>query len=108
MGRPRGRPRKTENKAILGSNIPEIKENKAIEDEKPPEKEIGQEVDPFFANKSLFRVDEVAYYFGYEKSTIYRWIDHGILIAEKYKGTYRISREAILSCRFRSQVDPLI
>lgn len=59
-------------------------------------------------NKSLFRPDEAANYFGYGVSTIYTWIQHGILKAEKYKGTYRISREAILTCRFRSQLDTLV
>jgi len=63
--------------------------------------------DPMLPNKPLFRPDEVADYFGYGISTIYTWIQHGILKAEKYKGTYRISREAILTCRFRSQLDPL-
>uniref|UniRef100_A0A6H1ZD33 Putative DNA binding, helix-turn-helix domain containing protein n=1 Tax=viral metagenome TaxID=1070528 RepID=A0A6H1ZD33_9ZZZZ len=63
--------------------------------------------DPMLPNKPLFRPNEVADYFGYEISTIYTWIQHGILKAEKYKGTYRISREAILTCRLRSQIDPL-
>jgi len=57
--------------------------------------------DPRLANKSLFRPDEAADYFGYGISTIYTWIQHGILKAERYEGTYRISRESILACRFR-------
>jgi excisionase family DNA binding protein len=64
--------------------------------------------DPRLPNKSLFRPDEAADYFGYGKSTIYLWIDHGILRAEKYRGTYRIPREAILECRFKSKYDPLL
>ena len=58
-------------------------------------------------NKSLFRVDEVADYFGYSRSTIYLWIDHGILQAERYGGTFRVSRESILKCRFKSSIDTL-
>ena len=64
--------------------------------------------DPRLPNKSLFRVDEVAAYFEVGRSTIYLWIDHGILKGEKYGSTLRISREAILACRFRSKFDPLV
>lgn len=58
--------------------------------------------------KSLFRIDEVADYFNVGRSTIYLWISHGILTAEKYNGgIMRISREAILNCRFNNQLKPL-
>lgn len=57
------------------------------------------------SNKSLFRPDEVADYFNISRSTVYLWIDHGILKAEKIGGTIRISREAILSCRFNNKIN---
>jgi excisionase family DNA binding protein len=58
-------------------------------------------------NKDLFRVDEVATYFDVSRSTVYLWIDHGILIAEKYGGTIRIPRESVENCRFTNKLDPL-
>ncbi|MDY7038186.1 MAG: helix-turn-helix domain-containing protein [Thermodesulfobacteriota bacterium] len=63
--------------------------------------------DPRLPDKSLFRVDEVAAYFGYKRDAIYRWIQHGILEAEQYPGNYRITREAILECRFKARFDPM-
>lgn len=63
--------------------------------------------DPNLSQKSLFRVDEVADYFNIAKSTVYLWIDHGILSAEKYNGTIRIPRESILSCRFKNKINSL-
>jgi excisionase family DNA binding protein len=57
--------------------------------------------------KALFRVDEVSAYFNVARSTIYLWIDHGILSAEKYGGTIRIARDAIIACRFNNQINPL-
>lgn len=50
-------------------------------------------------DKALFRIDEVANYFGVHERTIRLWIDHGHLIAEKIVGTIRISRPSILRCR---------
>lgn len=71
------------------------------------ESEINQiNDDPNLPDKSLFRVDEVADYFGFSRSTIYLWIDHGILKAEKYRGSLRISRVSILNCRFIYKKDP--
>lgn len=70
--------------------------------------EIEQVIDdPMLPPKSLFSTDEVSAYFGIARSTVYLWIDHGILEAEKYGGTIRISREAILACRFNSRLKPL-
>lgn len=63
--------------------------------------------DPGLSKKSLFRIDEVSAYFCVSRSTIYLWVDHGILGAEKYNGTIRIPREAILTCRFNNQMKPL-
>ena len=64
--------------------------------------------DPGLPQKSLFRVDEVASYFDVNRSTIYLWMDHGILGYEQYGGTKRIPRKAILECRFRNKKDPLL
>lgn len=56
--------------------------------------------------KPLWRVDETALYFDVDRSTIYLWIDHGILVAEKYKGVIRIPRESIRKLRESSKVSP--
>lgn len=63
--------------------------------------------DPFLPKKSLFRPDEAATYFDVARSTIYLWMDHGILEFEQYRGIKRISRDAILKCRFKSKRDVL-
>ena len=47
-------------------------------------------------DKQLFRVDEVATIFDVSRSTIYLWIAHGHLTAEKYVGTIRVTRKSIL------------
>ena len=72
--------------------------------------------DPLLPKKSLFRVEEAAQYFGVARSTIYLWIDHGILKAEKYKlnesipggGMIRIPRASLLGCRFNARFDPML
>ena len=58
-------------------------------------------------NKDLFRVEEVAAYFDVSRSTIYLWIDHGILIAEKYRGIIRVPRESVEKCRMSHRIEPL-
>lgn len=58
-------------------------------------------------NKPLLRVDEVSTYFDVSVKTIYLWIDHGILEAEKYHGIIRISREAVRTFRLSSKMKPL-
>ena len=58
-------------------------------------------------NKVLLRVDEVADYFGVARSTIYLWIDHGILEAEKYRGVIRVPRESVNACRMNGKMTPL-
>lgn len=80
---------------------------KTGENVKIVEPEIIIKDDPRLPDKSNFRPDEVAYYFGVVRSTIYNWIDNGILDASKIKGTIRISREAILRCRFINLLKPL-
>lgn len=57
--------------------------------------------------KPLLRVDEVATYFDVTEKTIYLWIDHGLLDAEKYKRVIRITRESILKFRLASKLSPL-
>jgi excisionase family DNA binding protein len=57
--------------------------------------------------KPLWRVDEVAEHFDVTRQTIYLWIDHGQLEAEKYKGVIRIPRDSIINFRLASRVRPL-
>jgi excisionase family DNA binding protein len=57
--------------------------------------------------KPLLRVDEVATYFDVTEKTIYLWIDHGLLEAEKYKRVIRITRESIVKFRLASKLSPL-
>jgi len=57
--------------------------------------------------KSLYRVDEVAEYFNVNRSTVYRWIDNGVLKSEKYVKTIRISRESIEQLREDCKHDPM-
>ena len=57
--------------------------------------------------KSLYRVDEVAEYFNVNRSTVYRWIDNGVLKSEKYVKTIRISRESIEQLREDCKHDPV-
>ena len=52
---------------------------------------------PDLPNKTLFRPDEVAKFFAVSPSTIYRWVDEGILNACKpAAGTVRIFRVSII------------
>ena len=83
------------------------KKEPKVETVKIIEPEIVVKDDPMLPQKSNFRPDEAAYYFDVNRSTIYNWIDNGILKATKIGGTIRIPREAILSCRFVNRLDPL-
>ena len=56
--------------------------------------------------KPLLRVDEVASYFDVTEKTIYLWIDHGLLAAEKYKRVIRVTRESIAQFRLASKMNP--
>jgi hypothetical protein len=60
--------------------------------------------DPRLPDKSLFRKDEAASYFGVTVRCIDRWLDHGHLEKEKIVGVVRIPRKSILRCRFRKAV----
>ena len=55
--------------------------------------------------KPLLRVDEVATYFDVTNRTIYLWIDHGLLQAEKYNGIIRIPRDSIKNFRLASRMN---
>lgn len=57
-------------------------------------------------SKPLWRVDEVAMYFDVARSTVYLWIDHGLLEAEKLRGVMRVTRESIVKFRLSSRVNP--
>ena len=56
--------------------------------------------------KPLWRVDEVAAYFDVARSTVYLWIDHGLLEAEKLRGVIRVTRQSILRLRLASRINP--
>ena len=45
-------------------------------------------------DKKLLRPDEVAAFWRVSVSTIYRWIDLGIVNGEKKGGTIRVTRES--------------
>lgn len=52
-------------------------------------------------NKKLYRVSEVADYFGVTDRTVYLWIEHGHLKTELTPhGQWRITRESVDECRF--------
>ncbi|MCK9229250.1 MAG: helix-turn-helix domain-containing protein [Syntrophales bacterium] len=57
--------------------------------------------------KELLRPDEVAYYLDVSRSTVYLWIDHGLLTAEQYApgGTIRVPRDAVENLRLRCKKD---
>lgn len=54
-------------------------------------------------DKELLRVDEVATYFDVSTRTIYLWIDHGHLKAEKYMRTVRITRKSVVNFRLAAK-----
>lgn len=58
-------------------------------------------------SKPLWRVDEAAAHFDVTRQTIYLWIDHGLLKAEKYNGVIRIPRESIKNFRLTARINPL-
>lgn len=51
-------------------------------------------------DKTLLRVEEVADFFSVTNRTIYLWIEHGHLEAERTPGrSIRILRESVKNCR---------
>jgi len=91
--------------------IPKGSKNKknsvVVENIKVVEPEAVVKDDPLLPKKSLFRVDEVAMYFQVSNKTIYLWIDHGLLDAEKYSGIIRVPRKSVLSFRLASRINAL-
>jgi len=57
--------------------------------------------------KALLRVGEVAKHFQVSEKTIYLWIDHGLLEAEKYERIIRIPRESVENFRLARKMTPL-
>ncbi len=52
-------------------------------------------------DKRLLRVEEVAEFFSVTRRTIYLWIEHGYLEAERTPTkSIRITRESVQKCRF--------
>ncbi len=58
-------------------------------------------------DKELLRVDEVASHLNISKSTVYLYIDHGLLEAEKLGGCVRVLRESVVKFRLASKLKPL-
>ena len=58
------------------------------------------------SKKEMLRVDEVAEFLDVGKSTVYLWIDHGLLAAEKYRGVIRIPRESLEAFRLMHKIQP--
>lgn len=56
--------------------------------------------------RALLTIQEVARYFYVSERTVYLWIDHGLLEAEKYRRVYRISKKSVLNFRLKHRVDP--
>ena len=56
--------------------------------------------------KKMLRVDEVAEFLDVGRSTVYLWIDHGLLAAEKYRGVIRVSRESLENFRLIHRTQP--
>lgn len=44
-------------------------------------------------NPNFYTIDEIHYFFGVHKATVYRWIREGMIPAKKYGLTWRIPRE---------------
>jgi excisionase family DNA binding protein len=54
--------------------------------------------------KELFRVGEVADYFGVTDRTVYLWIEHGHLKTEQTPaGQFRVTKESLDKCRFQKR-----
>ncbi len=54
---------------------------------------------PKLPDKELLRVDEVAKFWSVAVSTVYSWVDQGIMQATKKGGTVRIPRDEALKSR---------
>ena len=58
------------------------------------------------AKKEMLRVSEVAEFLDVGRSTVYQWIDHGLLAAEKYRGIIRVPRESLENFRLIHKIEP--
>jgi len=56
--------------------------------------------------KEMLRVDEVAEFLDVGKSTVYLWIDHGLLAAEKYRGIIRVPKKSLENFRLVHRTQP--
>jgi excisionase family DNA binding protein len=56
--------------------------------------------------RELLTIAEVAEFFRVTQQTIYLWIDHGLLVAEKYRRVIRVTKTSVDSFRLRSRVNP--
>lgn len=56
--------------------------------------------------RALLTVQEVARYFYVSERTVYLWIDHGLLGAEKYRRIIRITKKSVLEMRKKFRIDP--
>jgi len=50
-------------------------------------------------DKPNLNVKEVAEFWGVDRSTVYRWIEKGVIVAVKKGGGLRIPRESALECK---------
>lgn len=63
----------------------------------PKIEQLDLPLGPDLPNKTLFRPDEVAKFFSVSRSTVYQWVDEGILKACKpAAGSIRIFRSSII------------
>ena len=59
-------------------------------------------------NKDFYQVQEIADHFRVSRSTIYNYIDHGILPnCKKIGGSVRIPKKSIEECLLLAQIEPL-
>ena len=85
--------------ARAGKPLPEVKKVVKPESDYP--------YDGGLPDKDLLRVDEVAAYFNVSASTVYLWIDHGILASEKYNRMLRVPRESVVKCRMKHRISAI-
>ena len=56
--------------------------------------------------RALLTIQEVARYFYVSDRTVYLWIDHGLLTAEKYRRIIRVTKKSVLEMRRKFRIDP--
>jgi excisionase family DNA binding protein len=55
-------------------------------------------------SKNFLRISEAATYFGVHERTVRLWIEHGLLVAERPRGSIFIPRESIRLFRLKSRI----